>query len=77
MPYLTRNDLPESVKNHLPAHAQDIFKDAFNHAYEQYQEPSKRRDPKESPEEIAFKVAWAAVKEKYVKQGDRWVSKKN
>ncbi len=76
MPYATRNDLPESVKSHLPAHAQDIFKEAFNSAFHEYKDPSKRRDPKEDPEEIAFKVAWGAVKEKYKKQGNRWVVKK-
>ena len=33
MPYQTNADLPESVKRHLPDHAQDIYRAAFNHAY--------------------------------------------
>lgn len=77
MPYSTRNDLPETVKSHLPAHAQDIFKDAFNSAFQEYKDPTKRRNPNDDSEEIAFKVAWAAVKEKYKKRGDLWVLKKS
>ncbi|AEK74274.1 cation transport regulator ChaB [Rickettsia conorii subsp. heilongjiangensis] len=31
MPYKNNNDLPDSVKNHLPIHAKDIYRKAFNH----------------------------------------------
>ncbi|MBD2013095.1 ChaB family protein [Microcoleus sp. FACHB-53] len=30
MPYPTIEDLPDSVKNHVPKHAQEIFRAAFN-----------------------------------------------
>lgn len=33
MPYRTNDALPDSVKAHLPEHAQDIYREAFNHAY--------------------------------------------
>jgi len=33
MPYRTNDDLPVSVTAHLPYHAQDIYREAFNHAY--------------------------------------------
>ena len=33
MPYRTNEDLPPSVARHLPAHAQDIDREAFNHAF--------------------------------------------
>ena len=33
MPYRTNADLPASVRTHLPDHAQDIYREAFNHAY--------------------------------------------
>jgi len=36
MPYDKRSDLPDSVRDNLPAHAQDIYKEAFNSAWEQY-----------------------------------------
>lgn len=39
MPYQTRADLPAAVKQALPEHAQDIFKEAFNHAIQEYQDP--------------------------------------
>jgi cation transport regulator len=72
MPYRTIDDLPERVRNHLPTHAQEIFLEAFNSAYEQYASPRKRRSGA-SLEETANRVAWAAVKRQYVKRGDRWM----
>jgi cation transport regulator len=33
MPYSANGDLPLAVRNHLPDHAQDIYREAFNHAY--------------------------------------------
>jgi cation transport regulator len=74
MPYDTREELPESVRNALPAHAQDIYRAAFNSAWDQFKDPGARRG-NESREEAAHKVAWAAVKEKYEKQGDTWHAK--
>jgi cation transport regulator len=32
MPYATNDELPPAVADHLPPHAQDIFREAFNHA---------------------------------------------
>jgi cation transport regulator len=60
----------------LPEHAQHIFKKAHSSAIEEYQDPNKRRGGKrESAEEVAHKVAWAAVKKEYKKQDDEWVKK--
>ena len=60
----------------LPEHAQHIFKKAHANAIKQYQNPEKRRGGKsQTAEEVAHKAAWAAVKLKYKKQGDKWVSK--
>jgi cation transport regulator len=33
MPYRTNSDPPASVQAHLPPHAQDIYRKAFNHAF--------------------------------------------
>lgn len=74
MPYDSNSDLPDRVKNVLPEHAQDIYKEAFNHAWEEYANPEKRRG-NESQEEVAHKVAWSAVESKYTKKGDKWVSR--
>ena len=62
MPYKDNSELPESVKNHLPKHALDIYREAFNHAYIQYQ-----ANEEGAHEQIAHKVAWGAVKKKYEK----------
>jgi cation transport regulator len=60
----------------LPEHAQHIFKKVHANAVRQYQNPAKRRGGKrQSAEEVAHKAAWSAVKEKYKKQGDKWVRK--
>jgi len=72
MPYSSINDLPENVTNVLPKHAQEIFKEAFNSAYEQYDSPEERRGS-ESRENTARKVAWSAVKKTYEKgDDDKW-----
>jgi cation transport regulator len=70
MPYIHNTDLPKGVKNNLPPHAQDIYRNAFNHAWEQYRLPEKRRYPNESREKVAHKVAWSAVEKKYIKNSD-------
>ena len=59
----------------LPTHAQHIFKKAHASAVKEYQKPLKRREGKRQSAEVAHKAAWAAVKKKYKKQGDEWVSK--
>ncbi len=64
--------MPENLKDKLPKHAQDIYKEAYNNAYEQYDKPEKRKGDA-SREETANKVAWAAVKKKYKKgDDDKW-----
>ena len=74
MPYNKNADLPKGVKNNLPQHAQDIYREAFNNAWQQYSSPEKRKDPKESVEKVAHKVAWAAVEKKYKKDSDgKWI----
>lgn len=72
MPYARNDDLPESVRAHLPKHAQDIYRAAFNHAWDEYAAAKDRRGD-ESREEVSHKVAWSAVKEKYARGDDaRW-----
>jgi cation transport regulator len=68
MPYATNDDLPPSIRHHLPEHAQDIFREAFNAAWRS----SGAREPLRR-EEIAHRVAWSAVKKRYHKVGDDWV----
>jgi cation transport regulator len=75
MPYDKINDLPDSVKDNLPKHAQEIYKEAYNSAWDQYDNPEERRGDA-SREETAHRVAWAAVKKKYEKSDDgKWRQK--
>ena len=60
MPYATNSQLPERIRKVLPTHAQDIFRAAFNSAYERYGPHDEAR---------AFRIAWAAVKRSYVHRG--------
>lgn len=74
MPYEKRSELPEQVTENLPKHAQDIYRKAYNSAYEQYDRPGKRRGDA-SREETAHKVAWNAVKNEYKKEDGTWKRK--
>lgn len=69
MPYDTRSQLPDSVRDNLPKHAQEIYKEAFNSAWDEYADPDDRRGD-DSREEVAHKVAWSAVKNEYEKGAD-------
>lgn len=68
MPYRTNADLPATIRKRLPAHAQDIFREAFNNAWREYASTDRAQ------EAIAHRVAWAAVKKRYRKLGDVWVA---
>lgn len=48
--------------------------EAYNSAWDEYKKPEDRRGDA-SREETAHRVAWAAVKKKYEKKGDKWVRK--
>jgi cation transport regulator len=61
MPYKNELELPASVRNNLPEHAQKIYLEAFNNA---------------SREETAHKVAWSAVKKSYEKDEKSGIWKK-
>jgi len=77
MPYYKSNsDLPESVTDNLPKHAQEIYREAFNSAWEQYKDPEDRRGDA-TREETAHKVAWNAVKNDYEKDDEsgKWKKK--
>ena len=70
------SDATEKRIDHLPEHAQHIFKKAHTSALKEYKGPKKRRGgAKEDVEEVVHKVAWAAVKKEYEKKGDEWVKK--
>lgn len=66
MPYDSVRELPDSVRANLPKQAQEIYKSAFNSAWEQYDHDEQR----------AHRVAWSAVKKEYHKNDSgEWVKK--
>jgi cation transport regulator len=67
MPYATNEVLPPSVRDVLPPHAQDIYREAFNHAWAEY----------EGDESRAHRVAWGAVKRLYEKREQGWQPRGN
>ncbi|WP_448955090.1 ChaB family protein [Labrys neptuniae] len=69
MPYPTIEDLPLTLRMKLPHHAQEIYRAAFNSAWDGY---GRYTPPRR--EEVAHRVAWAAVKTKYRKKADQWVA---
>jgi cation transport regulator len=68
MPYATNFDLPPPVQRVLPAHAQDIYRAAFNNAFASY-------GGSPAGEERAHRIAWAAVKRLYRKRGGVWIAR--
>ena len=77
MPYDRNADLPQQVTENLPQRAQTIYRKAWNSAWDQYKDPDDRQGDADR-EETAHRVAWAAVKEVYEKDGDgNWVRKDN
>lgn len=58
--------MPDSVRNNLPKHAQEIYQAAYKSAEEQYDAEDRRH-----------RVAWSAVKEKYEKdeESGEWTEK--
>ena len=63
MPYNKLTDLPDSVRNNLPKHAQEICRATYNSAEEQYGE-----------EERAHRAVWSVVEQKYEKNDEgNWV----
>jgi cation transport regulator len=68
MPYRVNSDLPPAVRRRLPDHAQDIYREAFNHAWAGHAGEGRQ-------EEAAHRIAWAAVKRSHVRVGDEWLAK--
>ena len=63
MPYATNEELPPALRAHLPEHAQDIYREAFNHAWEHYPGTDEGR---------IHRIAWAAVKRVYERIAGQW-----
>ena len=73
MPYNNIKDLPENVKNPLPAEAQRLWLRVFNDIY---YDCRNRDKSKEDCEDVSRIGAWSAVKKKFKKNKEnKWVKK--
>lgn len=68
MPYASNDDLPTAVRSHLPPGAQDIYRAAFNSAWERYGPVDEGR---------IHRIAWGAVKRAYVRVAGEWVPRRH
>jgi len=64
--YLTNGDLPLEVRLDLPPSAQNLFRFAYNDAWQQHANHPMRRD-------MAIQSAWDVVKKRFRKQGGEWL----
>ncbi len=67
-PTATNDDLPPAVQRHLPPHAQDIYREAFNHAF-----AAHAGDPRQ--EEARTASPGPRSSGAYVKVGDSWIAR--
>jgi len=64
-PFATNADLPVSVKNRLPAHAQEVFRGAYNRCLEEFGDV-----------EHARRMAWGSVSRLFREKSDgTWVAR--
>ena len=66
MPYRQIEDLPRAIRGHLPPSAQEIYRAAFNNAWDQHA-------GEHDGEAMVHRIAWSAVKRRYRKAGEDWV----
>ncbi|PHN07577.1 ChaB family protein [Flavilitoribacter nigricans] len=60
MPYKNNTELPDTIRKNLSEPAQDVYREAFNNAWDQYQSP-RGQEITHNLDESAHSVAWAAV----------------
>lgn len=72
--YNNNNDLPDDIKKDLPIHARDIFRKAFNEAWQKYEAADEVSNIEESKMNFANKQAWDAVNDRFYKnEYEEWV----
>jgi len=67
MPYKTNCELPKMVRENLPEHGQDIYREAFNSAWEEYKESSERRGETLQERKLHTKLPGAQLR-KYMRR---------
>lgn len=73
MVYKTLEELPERIRNQMDPHEQEVYREAFNCAWDDYRRPEVRRLIP-SRKVVAHRVACWAVRNKFEKdqKTGRW-----
>jgi len=75
MSYESNTDLPAKIAKVLPDHAQDIYREAYNDAYDEIKQPVGDKD-EVGRDDSAARLAWEAIKDNYHKGMDgKWYPK--
>ncbi len=74
MMYKDTAELPDSIRNSLPADAQKVYMKVFNSAWEQY-EADGNIEGHDEMRATAHQVAWDAIREKYEQVNGHWEKK--
>jgi cation transport regulator len=70
MSYQSRDELPETIRDILPPEVQDVYIDAYNTAWDVYEDSSTQTLDRES---VAHRVAWDAVNREFVHNTQRGI----
>lgn len=68
MSYDNVTELPDSVRENIPKRAQEIYKAAFNSAWDKFADSGDRHS-EATREAAAHRIAWSAVTQWYEKTG--------
>lgn len=63
MPYINNAQLPKGVQTYLSEAAQEIYRDAYNYAWDNCRYAQDRHDSDDSRQVTANRMAWERVKE--------------
>jgi cation transport regulator len=69
MQYETVEQLPETIRDVLPEKAKELYRKAYNQAWEEYDKEAHRGLDQQG---LAHQQAWMAVKQEYAFDLDQW-----
>lgn len=72
MPYANNAQLPRGVQAYLSGTAQEIYREAYNHAWESCRYAQDRYDSHDSRQVTANRIAWETVKRRCYRRNGKW-----
>ncbi|MDF2176730.1 ChaB family protein [Aliiglaciecola sp. CAU 1673] len=75
MSYVDCAHLPDYIQDDLPPEGQELYRVAFNLAWDKYEDEEKR-DKDYTREELSHMAAWREIKDHYrQRENGKWVKK--